>query len=70
VLLAIWSSSYVFNRRIPILLLNKGEAAVFQIPILLKALFVSGTQSEIPNPKFQIPVCFNQKNSYFPFAKE
>jgi hypothetical protein len=39
-LLAIWAFSYVLSRRIPILLLNKGEAAVFQMPILLKALFV------------------------------
>jgi hypothetical protein len=43
---AIWASSYVFIRRIPILLLNKGEAAVFQIPIMLKALFVMGYSND------------------------
>jgi hypothetical protein len=32
---------------IPILLLNKGETAVFQIPILLKALFVSGNSVKL-----------------------
>jgi hypothetical protein len=34
------ASEYVFIRRITILLLNKDEAEVFQIPILLKGLFV------------------------------
>jgi hypothetical protein len=48
-LLAIWVSEYVLSRRIPILLLNKGEAAVFQIPILLKALGVVHNQQ--PNIK-------------------
>jgi hypothetical protein len=34
------ASEYGFSGKIPILLLNKGEATVFQIPILLKAPFV------------------------------
>jgi hypothetical protein len=42
VFFAIWASEYVLIRRITNLLLNEGEAAVFQIPILLKALFVGG----------------------------
>jgi hypothetical protein len=43
---AIWASEYVLIRRIPILLLNKGEVAVFKIPLLLKALGAGGNCKE------------------------
>jgi hypothetical protein len=43
---AIWASEYVLIRRKPILLLNKGEVAVFKIPLLLKALGAGGNCKE------------------------